>query len=87
MHVANPNLPFGGVGPSGMGAYHGRAGFDALSHHRSVLTRSTRLDPAMMYPPYTESKSKLVRRGLTLRDPRDVIAAAAGTVRRAVRHD
>ena len=47
----------------------------------------TRLDPAIMYPPYTDSKSKLISRGLTLHDPRDVIAAAAGTVRRAIRHD
>ncbi len=41
----------------------------------------------MMYPPYTESKSKLVRRGLTLRDPRDVAAAATGAVRRKLHHD
>jgi aldehyde dehydrogenase (NAD+) len=85
MHVANPNLPFGGVGPSGMGAYHGRAGFDALSHHRSVLTRSTKVDPALMYPPYTASKSRLVQRGLTLRDPRDSFAALRGSMRRALR--
>ena len=85
MHVANPNLPFGGVGASGMGAYHGRAGFDRLSHHRSVLTRSTKIDPALLYPPYTTSKSKLVRRGMSVPDPRQAIAAAAAAVRRAVR--
>ena len=82
MHVANPNLPFGGVGPSGMGAYHGRAGFDRLSHHRSVHTRSTKLDPALLYPPYTEGKAKLVKRGLRLSDPREVMAALVGRIRR-----
>ncbi len=85
MHVGNPNLPFGGVGPSGMGAYHGRAGFDALSHRRSVLTRSTKLDPALMYPPYTDLKSRLVQKGLVLRDPRDVVAASTSRVRRALK--
>lgn len=85
LHVANPNLPFGGVGPSGMGAYHGRAGFDRFSHHRSVHTRSTKLDPALLYPPYTDSKAKFVRRGLRLHDPRDVWAAARGRLRRTIR--
>ena len=47
----------------------------------------TKLDPALMYPPYTESKAKLIRRGFTLPDPRDVFAAATGSVRRAVRRD
>lgn len=84
MHVANPNLPFGGVGPSGMGAYHGRAGFDRLSHHRSVFTRSTKLDPALLYPPYTESKSKMVKRGLRIPDPREALASATAKVRRTV---
>ena len=55
-HVAVAELPFGGVGESGMGAYHGKASFDVFSHAKSVLKRGTRPDPALAYPPYTESK-------------------------------
>jgi aldehyde dehydrogenase (NAD+) len=47
-----PALPFGGVGASGIGAYHGQAGFDSLSHHRSVLRRPFWLDLPLRYPPY-----------------------------------
>jgi aldehyde dehydrogenase (NAD+) len=60
--LANPNLPFGGVGESGMGAYHGRHGFDVFSHRKPVLKKSTRLDPALAYPPYTKLKKALVKR-------------------------
>jgi aldehyde dehydrogenase (NAD+) len=56
-------LPFGGVGPSGMGAYHGRFGFEEFSHTKSVLTKPTRPDlSALIYPPYTEKAWKLARR-------------------------
>jgi aldehyde dehydrogenase (NAD+) len=56
-------LPFGGVGPSGMGAYHGRFGFEEFSHRKSVLTKPTRPDlSAMIYPPYTEKAWKLARK-------------------------
>jgi aldehyde dehydrogenase (NAD+) len=56
-------LPFGGVGPSGMGAYHGRFGFEEFSHRKSVLTKPTRPDlSAVIYPPYTEKAWKLARR-------------------------
>ena len=64
VHVLPESLPFGGVGPSGMGAYHGRAGFDAFSHRRTVLRKPTRPDPAMLYPPYTKAKESLIRRVL-----------------------
>lgn len=50
--ILPPALPFGGVGESGMGSYHGRAGFETFSRPRSVLSRSTRLDPRFRYPPY-----------------------------------
>ena len=63
-NVAVAELPVGGVGESGMGAYHGKASFDVFSHAKSVLKRSTRPDPALAYPPYTESKEKLMRRFL-----------------------
>jgi aldehyde dehydrogenase (NAD+) len=62
MHLAVPELPFGGVGESGMGAYHGRASFDTFSHQKSVLTKPTAMDPPIMYPPYTSLKEALLRR-------------------------
>lgn len=62
MHCLVPQLPFGGVGDSGMGAYHGRWGFEALSHRRAVLAKPSRPDPSLVYPPYTERALKLMRR-------------------------
>ncbi len=62
MFMANPNLPFGGVGNSGMGRYHGRFGFDTLSHTKSVIDRSTKLDPSLRYPPYGKLKLSLIKR-------------------------
>ncbi|MEB2345050.1 MAG: aldehyde dehydrogenase family protein [Deltaproteobacteria bacterium] len=61
-HLANPNLPFGGVGESGMGAYHGKHGFDAMSHWKPVLKKSTRIDPKLGYPPYTKLEKALIKR-------------------------
>jgi aldehyde dehydrogenase (NAD+) len=61
-HLAVPGLPFGGVGPSGMGAYHGRATFETFTHEKSVLTKPTGLDPSIAYPPYRGLKAKLLRR-------------------------
>lgn len=52
-HMLNNALPFGGVGSSGMGSYHGKASFDTFSHYKSVLKRATWLDPPIKYPPYT----------------------------------
>lgn len=52
VHCANPGLPFGGVGRSGYGAYHGSHGFDLLSQRRAVLNGATWLDPPVRYPPY-----------------------------------
>ena len=61
--VSTAKLPFGGVGGSGMGAYHGKWGFDEFSHRKSVLTKPTRPDlSSFMYPPYTERALKLARR-------------------------
>jgi len=62
MHVGINELPFGGVGASGIGAYHGRAGFDTFSHHRSVLAKPTRPDPSIAYPPYKRWKETIIRR-------------------------
>ena len=62
MHILPADLPFGGVGDSGMGAYHGKAGFDAFSHHKSVLRKPTRPDLKLLYPPYKPLVERLVRK-------------------------
>ncbi len=62
LHVAVPSLPFGGVGASGLGAYHGRASFETFSHRKSVLFKPTWFDPWFFYPPYNDSKRKWMRR-------------------------
>ncbi len=62
LHLGVPGLPFGGVGESGMGAYHGRTSFETFTHRKSVLVKSTRIDPPLFYPPYTESKARWLRR-------------------------
>jgi len=56
------DLPFGGVGASGMGAYHGKAGFDTFSHAKAVLYRPARGEIGLMYPPYGRAKTWLLRR-------------------------
>jgi aldehyde dehydrogenase (NAD+) len=60
MHIANNNMPFGGVGESGMGAYHGHRSFLTFSHQRSVLKSSTFMDLPMRYAPYKD-KVKLFK--------------------------
>jgi aldehyde dehydrogenase (NAD+) len=62
MHLGVPDLPFGGVGESGMGAYHGRASFEVFSHMKSVLHKPFYLDAPLRYPPYSEDKMKWVKR-------------------------
>ena len=59
MHLTSPHLPFGGVGPSGHGSYHGEAGFQTFSHAMSVMDRMTRPDIRLRYPPYGERVSLL----------------------------
>ncbi len=61
-HFSVPGLPFGGVGESGLGAYHGRHSFEAFSHRKAFLARGTRLDPALRYPPWDEQKARWLRR-------------------------
>lgn len=63
-HLANPELPFGGIGHSGMGAYHGHYSFTTFSHERSVLKTSTKFNMALLFPPYDEKKLNLIRRFL-----------------------
>jgi len=61
IHIATTNLPFGGVGNSGMGSYHGKKTFETFSHSKSVVKKYTWLDISMRYQPYTSWKNKLVR--------------------------
>ncbi|WP_220273434.1 aldehyde dehydrogenase [Pontibacter diazotrophicus] len=60
-HLVNPNLPFGGVGGSGVGSYHGKSSFNVFSHQKSVLHRGTWLDLPLRYPPY-QNRLPLLRR-------------------------
>lgn len=62
MHVGQFELPFGGVGESGIGAYHGKLSFDTFSHLKGVLKKSTLADIAQRYPPYTESGANLIKK-------------------------
>lgn len=62
MHVSNPYLPFGGIGSSGIGNYHGKYSFILFSHMKGYIKRSTWLDLPITYPPYSKKKEKLVRR-------------------------
>ncbi len=64
VQLAVSELPFGGVGASGMGAYHGRHGFDTFSHRKSVLDKPTKFEPPVQYPPYSRLRRWLMRRVL-----------------------
>ena len=60
-HLVNPNLPFGGVGESGIGSYHGFSGFERFSHKKSILKAASWCDLSLIYPPY-QGKLKSIRR-------------------------
>ena len=62
MHITNPNLPFGGVGQSGTGSYHGKAGFDTFSHRKSVFEKPRLFEVPLKYPPYTITKMGWIKR-------------------------
>ena len=64
IHLATSAMPFGGVGESGMGGYHGRAGFETFSHYRSIVNKKTWMDLPIRYQRYDEKKEKLLRRFL-----------------------
>lgn len=61
VHCTVPDLPFGGVGPSGQGRYHGQAGFDAFSNARAIFRQPAGIDPPMRYPPYKTPLSIIKR--------------------------
>lgn len=62
MHITNHHLPFGGVGDSGIGSYHGEAGFRTFSHYKSMLEKPLRFEPNLKYSPHSESKLKWIKR-------------------------
>lgn len=62
MHISTPLLAFGGVGQSGMGAYHGKRGFDAFSHYKSIINKSTKLDLPLRYRPHSNFKIKTIKK-------------------------
>ncbi|MBW2507630.1 MAG: aldehyde dehydrogenase family protein, partial [Deltaproteobacteria bacterium] len=62
LHVGVPALPFGGVGESGMGAYHGRHSFESFSHDRAVLEKPTLRDLPIIFPPYAPWKRRWLKR-------------------------
>lgn len=64
VHLTSPHLPFGGVGNSGMGSYHGRASFDTFSHYKSILIRGGHPDLPLRYHPYSEKKLGWLRKFL-----------------------
>lgn len=64
LHLANPRLPFGGVGNSGMGSYHGKKSFETFTHYRSILKQSTKLDIPIRYMPYTDKKLEIIKKVL-----------------------
>lgn len=61
IHLVNSEMPFGGVGKSGMGRYHGKFSFDTFSHQKSIVKTGSWVDPDIKYPPYKGSKLKLAK--------------------------
>ncbi len=61
MHISNPNLPFGGVGQSGIGSYHGEAGFKTFSHYKSILDKPTWIELNIKYYPHTSKKLAIIK--------------------------
>jgi aldehyde dehydrogenase (NAD+) len=55
IHLSNPNIPFGGVGESGLGSYHGKRSFDALTHYKSVIKKSAHIEVPLRLPPYRDN--------------------------------
>ncbi len=64
IHLATHHMPFGGVGHSGMGSYHGKKSFDAFTHEKSIVKKSSSVDLPVRYHPYTEKKLKMLKKFL-----------------------
>jgi aldehyde dehydrogenase (NAD+) len=66
MHISNPSLPFGGVGMSGIGNYHGQSGFDCFTHYKSIMDKPTWLELPLKYAPYSKRKLAWLKKALQL---------------------
>ena len=64
IHLATTHMPFGGVGQSGMGSYHGKKSFDTFTHERSIVKKATWLDLPMRYHPYSDQRLRTIRKFL-----------------------
>jgi aldehyde dehydrogenase (NAD+) len=62
LHVASSTLPFGGVGASGMGSYHGKASFDTFTHFKSIVDKRMWPDPSLRYRPYNRTTINWLKR-------------------------
>lgn len=62
IHLATDRMPFGGVGQSGMGGYHGKASFDTFSHQKSIVSKANWLDLPVRYPPFTNRKIRIMKK-------------------------
>ena len=62
IHLTSHEMGFGGIGESGMGAYHGERGFAAFTHYKSIIDKSTKIDITLRYPPYSPKKLKTIRK-------------------------
>mgnify|MGYP000843869494 CR=1 FL=1 len=62
MHIANSKLPFGGIGNSGIGSYHGEAGFKSFSHFKSILEKSNLMELSLKYYPHSKRKLSWIQR-------------------------
>ena len=61
MHLTEEKLPFGGVGLSGFGSYHGKRSFELFSHEKSILKKHSKFEVNLKYPPYNKNKLKLTK--------------------------
>jgi len=61
VQMSNPNLPFGGVGASGIGSYHSKTGFDTFTHYKSILHKTSWMEPTLKYMPFTKLKKKILK--------------------------
>jgi len=66
IQFVSPHLPFGGIGPSGLGRYHGRKSFETFSNMRSVIRKSNLFDIFLRYPPYTKIKTNIIKKIMSL---------------------
>ncbi len=62
IHLSNPKLPFGGVGSSGMGSYHGEESFITFSHRRSIVKRSNKINISILFPPYNKKNLEVIKK-------------------------